>query len=126
MKLKNFDIALLPITFRGTFDPPDTRGSHRAVRNYPLSTLFLRRSAYDDDKHETVRQQQKASNQKRAVFKQLSIIYVVLFNISSVPASFFFNSHVCPGGMSTKLKRVSQLSGFVPAAFTSGVFIWPE
>ena len=102
MKLKNFNIAQLPIIYG----------------------FFLRRSAYDDDKHETVRQQQKASHQKRAVFKQLSIIYDALFNISSVPASFFFNFHVCPDGITSKLKRVSQLSGFVPAAFTSGLFIW--
>ena len=32
MKLKNIDIAQPPITFRGTFDPPDTRGSSRAAR----------------------------------------------------------------------------------------------
>ena len=32
MKLKNFDIALITITFRGTFGTPDMRSSHRAVR----------------------------------------------------------------------------------------------
>ena len=40
MKLKNFDIALIPITFRGTFDPPDTRSSHRAVRETRTGRYF--------------------------------------------------------------------------------------
>jgi len=31
MKQKNFDIALIPITFQGTFVPPDTRGSNRTA-----------------------------------------------------------------------------------------------
>ncbi|WP_147623390.1 hypothetical protein [Treponema denticola] len=40
MKLKNFDIALIPITFRGTFGTPDMRSSHRAVRETRTGRYF--------------------------------------------------------------------------------------
>ena len=77
MKLKNFDIALIPITFRGTFDPSDTRGSYQAIR-------AIRITAYERLEQDGSKRSSIALNLNRnpaSINKLIHLPLLVIFRI---------------------------------------------